>query len=121
VTLSAADLAAMPHREVKVGDAVLSGIAVSDLLQRAGAPAGADLHREKLALYLLVEAADGYRVVFSLPELDPAFGVRTALLVDRRDSKPLSSDEGPFHLVLPDEKVKARWVRQAMALTVKKG
>lgn len=32
--------------------------------------------------------------------------------VDRKDGKPLSTEEGPLRLVVPDEKRRARWIRQ---------
>ena len=70
-----------------------------------------------MALYLLVEAADGYRVIFALPELDPAFTERVVLLADHRDGQPLSTAEGPLRLVVPDEKRHARWVRQVGSCT----
>ena len=57
-----------------------------------------------MSLYLVVEAADGYRVVFALPELDPGYTDRTILLADRRDGKPLSDREGPLQVIVPGEK-----------------
>ena len=69
--------------------------------------------------YLLVEAADGYKAVFALPELDPAFTDKKVYLVTKRDSKPLSEKERPFRIVLPDEKRATRWVRQVRTLTLK--
>ena len=73
-----------------------------------------------MALYLLVEAADGYRVVFALPELDPAFTERMVLLADHRDGQPLTTTEGPLRLVVPDDKRHARWVRQVGSGTVRR-
>ncbi|MGE3541290.1 MAG: hypothetical protein AB7N91_28130 [Candidatus Tectimicrobiota bacterium] len=60
----------------------------------------------------MIEAADGYRVVFALPELDPAFTERLVLLAEQRDGQPLAATEGPLRLVVPGEKRQARWVRQ---------
>ena len=71
-----------------------------------------------MALYLLVDAADDYRVVFALPEVDPAFTERMVLLADHRDGQPLAVVEGPLRLVAPDEKRPARWVRQVRSCTV---
>ena len=65
---------------------------------------------------LLVEAADGYKAVFALAELDPAFAVRDIILADKRDGKPLGAKEGPFRIVAPGDKRGARWVRQVTAL-----
>jgi hypothetical protein len=69
-------------------------------------------------LYLVVEASDGYRAVFALPEIDPACTDRTILLVDRRDGKPLSAKEGPLRIVVPGEKRHSRWVRQVIAFKI---
>jgi hypothetical protein len=59
-----------------------------------------------------VEAADGYNVVFALPELDPAFNDKQIVLAFSKDGKPLDEKEGPFRIVIPEEKRMARWVRQ---------
>jgi hypothetical protein len=67
---------------------------------------------------VVVGAADGYRVVFALPEIDPAFSNRLILLADRRDQQPLSPDEGPLRLIVPGEKRQARWVRQVTTVTI---
>ncbi len=75
---------------------------------------------KNLALYLVVEAADNYRAVFALPELDPAFTERIVLLADRRDDKPLSAAEGALRVVVPDEKRQARWVRQVTSLVIRR-
>jgi hypothetical protein len=89
-----------------------------ELLKTAGVKFGQDLRGPALATYLVVEAADGYRAVFALPELDPAFTDRVILLADRRDGKPLDEREGPLRIVVPGEKRAARWVRQVVALKV---
>jgi hypothetical protein len=65
---------------------------------------------------LLVRAADGYRAVFALAEVDPAFATRKITLADKRDGKPLDSKEGPFRIVAPGDKRAARWVRQVIEL-----
>ena len=65
---------------------------------------------------LTVEAADGYKVVFALAEIDPAFAVRDIILADKRDGKPLDAKRGPFRIVAPGDKRGARWVRQVTAL-----
>jgi hypothetical protein len=77
------------------------------------------LRGKKLATYLVVEAADGYRVVFALPELDPAYTDKVVLLADRRDGQPLSEKEGKLRIVVPDEKRQTRWARQVISLTVR--
>jgi hypothetical protein len=95
------------------------GVSVADLLQRAGAPLGKQLRGPQLALYVLVSAADGYRAVFALPEFDPAFTDRVIVLADRRDGHEMTSPDGPFRVIVPDEQRHARWVREVTSLEVK--
>jgi DMSO/TMAO reductase YedYZ molybdopterin-dependent catalytic subunit len=122
--LDAGDLSRMERRTVKAKDqngreSVYEGVLVADILKKAGMKQGKELRGELLATYLLVEAADGYRVVFAMPELDPVFTDRIVLLADRRDGKALDERQGPFRIVVPEEKRPARWVRQVVALTVR--
>ena len=122
VVLSAAEIAALPHTTVKVnghdGPATFSGVPVSTLLEKAGIAFGESLRGKRLASCLLVEAADGYRVDNALPELDPGFTDKQILLVDKRETHPLDDKEGPYRIVIPDEKRMARWVRQVKTLKI---
>jgi DMSO/TMAO reductase YedYZ molybdopterin-dependent catalytic subunit len=121
--LSVADLAKLPRQTVTARDhdgkmASFEGFPLVDILRLAGMEFGEKLRGKSLASFLVVEAADGYRAVFALPEFDPAFTEPTILLVDRRDGKALSEAEGQWRIVVPSEKRQARWVRQVVALTV---
>jgi DMSO/TMAO reductase YedYZ molybdopterin-dependent catalytic subunit len=123
LTLKGADLAKLSRQTLQVRDhdgreSLFEGVAIVELLRLAGVPLGKDLRGERMLTYLAVEAADGYRVVFALPEIDPAFTDRTILLVDRRDQQPLSPHEGPLRVIVPGEKRQARWVRQVTAFTI---
>jgi hypothetical protein len=71
-------------------------------------------------MYIVVEAADGYRCVFSVAEVDEKLTGRKVVLVDRRDGKPLDAKEGPLRLVVPDDSRPARWVRQVATIRVAK-
>jgi DMSO/TMAO reductase YedYZ molybdopterin-dependent catalytic subunit len=119
------DLAALPRRQVRARnrdgtEATFAGVALVDLLRLAGVPLGTELRSKNMTIYLLIEAADDYRVVFALPELDPAFTERVVVLADQRDGQPLAAAEGPLRLVVPDEKRQARWVRQVRSCTVRR-
>lgn len=98
---------------------VYSGVAVSDLLQKAGVPMGKALKGENMSQYLVVKAGDGYQVLFALPELDSAFAERTILLVDTMDGQPLPEGKGPFRIVVPGEKKPARWIYEVRTLAVR--
>ena len=122
IKMTAADLAALPHQQVSVEDhgktVRFEGVPVRLVLEKAGVTFGDTLRGKRLASCLLVEAADGYRVVIALPELDPGFTDRVILLADKADGHPLDSKEGPFRVVVPGEKRMARWVRQVTTLKV---
>jgi DMSO/TMAO reductase YedYZ molybdopterin-dependent catalytic subunit len=123
--LSAGDLAKLPRKSVKATDssgkpATYEGVPLAEVLRAGGVTLGKDLmKRPLLANALLVEAADDYRVVFSLPEVDPDLSDNLVLLADRKDGKPLDAKEGPLRLVVPRDKVRMRWVRQVTRLAVR--
>ncbi len=96
------------------------GVALSEILERAGAPLGKALRGKQMTLYLLVTASDGYRALFALAELDPAYTDKVVLLADRRDGHPLAATEGPFRIVVPNEKRHARWVRNVTTLSIRR-
>ncbi len=89
-----------------------SGVPLIEILRNIGAPLGTALRGKNMDIYVLVSARDGYRAVYALAEFDPAFGNSRALLAHSRDGKALSQEEGPFRMVMPEEKRQARWVRQ---------
>jgi DMSO/TMAO reductase YedYZ molybdopterin-dependent catalytic subunit len=123
LTLSATDIAAMPRRTVQAAEhgqaaSTYEGVALSDILTRAGVAFGSALHGPALATYVLCSAADGYHVVFTLAELDSAFSDRPIIVVDRKDGRPLEANAGPFRIVVPGDARPARWIRQLTGIAV---
>lgn len=122
VTLTAADIRSLPHVDARLavhGRAqAFSGVPVGLLLAKVNAPAGEAMRGPALADIVLARACDGYRVAFSLSELDPAVGDEGAVLADARDGRPMAPPEGPFRLVLPADKRPARSARCVTALEV---
>ena len=121
VTITAATFTTLPHIEHRAKDHdgqehTYTGVSLASLLQRTSAPMGGQLRGKALASYLLVEASDGYRVVFALPELDSLFARQVIFLADQRDGKPLPPEQGPYRVVVPQETKQARWVRQVTTL-----
>ena len=122
MTLTAADLKAMPRttvslmdqgREVKYG-----GVLVAEILARAGAPIGRDLSGPAVATYVLASGKDGYAALFSLGELDPAMTSSDVIVADTIDGQPLFDYQGPFRIVAPHDKRGARGVRMLQRLDV---
>ncbi|HEV7684080.1 MAG TPA: molybdopterin-dependent oxidoreductase [Pyrinomonadaceae bacterium] len=123
--LTSADLAKLPRQTVKAKDhdgkvVTFEGIALVEILRLAGVEFGEKLRGKSLALFLVVEAADEYRAVYALPELDPAYNDQIIILADRRDGNALSDTEGPWRIIVPQEKRQARWVRRVVALTIRR-
>ena len=122
LTLTAGDLAKMPRASVKTAsngmETVYEGVWLHEILKKAGVPQGSDLRGKALASYVLAEAQDGYQVLFSLGELDPAFIDNEILLADTANGKPLFGATGRFRLVVPKDKPGARSVRMLTKLEV---
>lgn len=124
LVLTVADLKKMPRKTLTVVNPhekkteTYERVAVAELLQRAGAPQGEQLRGAAMATYVVAEAGDGYRVVFSLAELDSEIVDSEVMVADTVDGAPLSAQQGPFRLVAPHEKRPARWVRMLKSLTV---
>ncbi|HXY07754.1 MAG TPA: hypothetical protein VEI52_07860 [Terriglobales bacterium] len=76
-----ADIESLAHVKVTTHtsetSAAVEGVALKPLLEKAGVEFGHSLKGKRLASCLLVEAADGYRVVIALPEIDPDFSDKT--------------------------------------------
>ena len=122
LSLSAADLAKMPRATVHTTsngiETVYEGVWLHDVLKKAGVPEGSELRGKALTTYVLAEAQDGYQVVFSLGELDPAFIDNQVLLADTANGKPLFGAQGRFRLVVPKDKPGARSVRMLNKIEV---
>lgn len=121
LTLKAEDLAAMPREKATIPDSdgteiEYEGVSLREIMKRAGAPLGGQLRNKALASYILAKAKDGYQVVFTLGEIDQAFGNEQIIVADKRDGKPLFGYQGPFRLVCPKDKAGARSVRMLETL-----
>jgi len=121
--LTVADLKKMPRKTLSVVNPhgkkeTYEGVLLEELLRRAGVAQGEQLRGASMASYVIAEAEDGYRVVFSLAELDSGILGSEVIVADTMDGAPLSGQLGPFRLVAPHEKRPARWVRMLKSLTV---
>jgi hypothetical protein len=125
VRITADQWAALPRESLDVIDhggspARFEGVSGREVLKLANAPLGKELRGPNLAVFVLAEAADGYRVVYSLAEFDSGFKDATILVADKKDGKALSTEEGPLRIVVPGEKRPGRWARQLISLKIGK-
>ncbi len=116
------DLTGLPRQPVVLtahGQTIsCEGVPLAALLARAGVPAGEALRGPALASVVIAGGKDGYRVAFSLAELDARLGNHPVFVVDRCAGQPLAAADGPLRLVVPGEARAARSVRQLAGVTV---
>jgi hypothetical protein len=122
-TISVKDLAGLPRRSVSVkdhaGEAVTySGVELGEILRSAEVKLGKHMKGTDLANCVLIQASDGYRVVFSIAEVEPSITGTVAIVADQKNGKPLDAGEGPVRLVVPSDRRFSRWVRQVIRITV---
>ena len=102
LTLSAIDLKNMPRQTLKVinthekKEEIYEGVPVRELLRRAGIPQNDKLRGAAMAIYVVAEASDGYRVVYSLAELHSDFQDSEVIVADTLNGSPLGEKQGPF-------------------------
>jgi hypothetical protein len=127
--LTPAEIKSMPHIAITVHnphtnlDENYSGVRLAELLTKFGAPLGKELHGESLALYLVATGSDGYQAVLALAEVDPAFHPGEFIVADTMliagNDKPLDAHNGPFKLIVTEDKRPARWVRNLVSIELK--
>ena len=136
VTVTAAEIGKLPKQTLKVktttGVSTFEGVALRDVLDLAGVLFGQKLYGARLLVFVVVEGAppavgtkfnpqsgDDYRALFSLPEIDSSFSdARPAILAVTKDGKPLTAEDGPYRLIVPDEKRPNRWVKDVKMIWV---
>lgn len=122
VVLERAEIDALSHVSAKVNSSGstmnFEGVLLRAVLEKAGVSFAEPMKGKRLASCLLVGAADDYHVVIALAEIDPAFTDKQIILAFTKDGKPLDSKEGPYRIVIPEEKRMARWVRQVTTLKI---
>ena len=120
--LERSDIESLAHVKVATHSSEMSatfeGVELRAVLEKAGIEFGHSMRGKRLASCLLVEAADGYRAVIALPEIDREFTDKKIVLAYMQDGKPLDAKAGPYRVVIPDEKRMARWVRQVTTLKI---
>jgi len=120
--ITAADLAQMPRATVTTTNGGIEtryeGVWLYEILKKAGVQLGEALRGKALTTYVLAEAQDGYQVVFSVGELDPALTEGQILLADKANDKPLFGDNGAFRIVAARDKRAARSVRMLTKLEI---
>lgn len=119
--LEALPLEQAPARLREGASFTVSGVSVTSLLKACGLDLSQRMGAGNVVGHALVaRAADGYRAVFGLAEVDPHFGHAPLMLNwTDADGSPLPARIGPLQLVATGESRPGRWVRQLQSLEVK--
>jgi len=100
-----------------------TGASLWSLLEDAGIKTDSSAKNDILRKYVVVKAADGYRVVFSTGELKPDIGNRASLVAyaETRDGKsgPLPDGDGPFRVTSPGDGKGGRYASMATSIEVR--
>ncbi len=123
-TLTAADIAALPHVTATIAiegkSFTFRGVPLMDLLAKVGAPSGPALRGKALSDVVLVTCKDGYVVALALAETDPKMRANLVLLADQVDGKPLPDTAGPYRLVVEGDLRAARSARMVTGIAVRR-
>jgi hypothetical protein len=123
-TFKPVDLAAMPQATVKVhnehtkAEESYTGVALGELLAKAGFTVGQATHREMLRSYVQAEGTDKYWVLYSLTETLASEHAGQVIVATSVDGHGLGAD-GQMKLVSTEDARPQRWVRNLTAITVK--
>jgi hypothetical protein len=123
-TLTEAAWKKLPRKKITIkggdgGKITYEGVALVEILRHAGVPFGKHLRRPRVANYVLAEAADGYRAVYALAEIDPSMTDQVILLADRKDGTALGDGDGPYRIIVPKDKIRSRWVKQVTKIALR--
>jgi DMSO/TMAO reductase YedYZ molybdopterin-dependent catalytic subunit len=122
ISFTLAELRSLPRTTVTVEDegrtVRYEGVLIGELLERAGAPLGAELRGDAVTTYVVASARDDYQAVFSLAELDPDYTNSRIIVADTVDGQALFDYQGPLRIVAPGDTRGSRSVRMLVRLEV---
>jgi hypothetical protein len=124
-SLTLAELKALPQKTVTFhnvhtkADETYTGVPLTDLLAKYGAPTGDKLRGKALSDYIVATGSDGYKAVLALAETDPSFHPGDVIVADTMNGQPIGDKDGPFRLVVTEDKRPARCVHNLVSIELR--
>jgi hypothetical protein len=113
-----AALKSLPSITQTVGTSTYTGVSLWSLLDSAvGISTNSTVKNDILSMYVVATGSDGYKSVFSMGELNPAFGNQPDLIAYSLNGDPLTSN-GFARLVVPNDVKAGRYVSNLVSLEV---
>ncbi len=105
IAVNATTLAALPRLTICATDeagrtSAYRGVALRDVLAKYGVPSGKAVRGKVMLRYVVVGAADGYHVVFALPELGASYTDRVVLVGEAKDGDAFPPAAGPYRIIV---------------------
>lgn len=122
-TVTMARVQQLPSRTVLVtghdGEtAIYTGALLSDVLSAGCQSIAGMTKRNRVEAVVRVDAVDDYHAVVGMIEADTSFRTNPVLLTWARDGVALDKHDGPFQLIVPDDRRHARNVRRVNRLSI---
>jgi hypothetical protein len=114
----------MPQKTVNVhnahnnADETYSGVALGDLLAKAGFVAEKSTQQKMLRSFIQAGGTDKYWVLYSATEVEESEHLGDVIVAISMGGKDLGAD-GAFKLVSTEDKKPQRWVRNLTAISLK--
>ena len=99
-------------------EATYEGAWLKDVLKVSCPSIAAIEKRTMVNTYVRIGATDGYTALVALTEADSSFRERPVILAWMKNGRPLDDHDGPFQLIVPDDRRHARDVRKVAVLEV---
>lgn len=118
MTFNLGTLEALPSETETVGGHTYVGVSFWDLLNSVvGISVDPTVKNDVLDKYVVATGSDGYQSLFSMGELDTAFGDQPDLIAYEEDGTPIGAD-GFARIVVPNDVRAGRWVSNLVNLEV---
>ncbi len=95
-----------------------TGALLWDVLQSVGVITDQTVKNDILRKVVVVTGSDGYKVIFSLGEIDPFFGGNQVIVAYKQDGQLLGTD-GVARVVAPGDKAGGRFVSNVAKIAVR--